>query len=312
MEIKQLPENYASLRGELIYVLSDTAPRTFEATVIDADSDEPLGAKRFVDTPEARFDAAPYLRRRLSFLPATGPTGFLPAGGRTVQAVIEVGGVRSPLRTFVPAPEAIVPSRHLTTWEGTRTLAADECDELTFCTAAPCVLRLTAFTDGTPRLTVYSAPKAGYAVFRLRAADFAGAGRLRIEVPEVAQFDYTLDGPAGCRIAWRSSQGSIEHYTFPVVKEATDEVHQEGTVARDGYRPALVRSTRTLTLLSAYEPLRVRRALAEIVCSPSVWHVENGVYLPVEAVAAASGFRRRGSLENLELQIRHHPRTLVP
>ena len=53
------------------------------------------------------------------------------------------------------------------------------------------------------------------------------------------------------------------------------------------------------------EPERVRRMLEGITASQAVWHVEAGVYVPVEVLAEESGFRERGTLRSMELVIRH-------
>ncbi len=89
---EQVPENFASMHGELIYAVKCDRVCTFDAEVIDADSDDVLGVKRFVETDRGRFDAAPFLRRHLFFLPRIGPTGFQTPAGRTVPVRIAVDG----------------------------------------------------------------------------------------------------------------------------------------------------------------------------------------------------------------------------
>ncbi len=90
---------------------------------------------------------------------------------------------------------------------------------------------------------------------QLVSQDVEGVERLR----DCVTFDYQIiDTPhSAVRIAWVSHKGSIEHYTFPVVKQKSiSESH-----------------ITTMTLCSAYETNRVRETLSQIVKSPRLWVV---------------------------------------
>ncbi|MEG2613191.1 MAG: hypothetical protein RR971_06855, partial [Alistipes sp.] len=240
-------------------------------------------------------------------------TGFVSAAGRTVVSTIQIDSVRSPLRTFVPATHDVVPPALLTTLCGSRIIARGECDELTLCTAIPCVARVTAYKGALADTTVYTAPHAGFVLFRLDTTTFPGATVIRVQIDEVGSISYYLtEQTAGCRLAWRSSAGSVEHYTFPVEKEANDEVKKVCILTRQGYRAVAVSSERLTTLISAYEPQRVLASLEEILSSPAVWRVDNGIYTPVDVVNDHSGVHRHGTLRNLEVQLRSQPKTLLP
>lgn len=137
MLFTRIPQQYAPLGGELRYAVSQETAGNIDIRIVDAaagsaagigaavspggadragtrgpvgDGSALLGAKRFAAVAEAAFDAAPYLRRRLHFTPATGRTGFYPAEGRTVTAVVEVAGTDgeaaaaiAPAARFCPA-----------------------------------------------------------------------------------------------------------------------------------------------------------------------------------------------------------------
>ena len=300
---EQVPENFASMHGELIYAVKCDRVCTFDAEVIDADSDDVLGVKRFVETDRGRFDAAPFLRRHLFFLPRIGPTGFQTPAGRTVPVRIAVDGAVSPVRLFVPGPEPAVPSL-VSPLRGLRRIGRTECDELTFRTEGVCEAKLTIQTEKHFYERVYTAPTPGYAVFRLNAADFPDARSIVVSAKGLPPVNYRIEQTAGCRIAWRSAEGSIERYTFPAVREER-RVRREGVRTDDGYRIVRIRAARVIALRSAYEPERVRRMLEGITASQAVWHVEAGVYVPVEVLAEESGFRERGTLRSMELVIRH-------
>ena len=103
MQFTQIPQQYAPLGGELRYAVEQEAAGNIDIHIVDAAADGTgvnripesgpdadgaavsagdgtalLGAKRFAATAAAAFDIAPYLRRRVRFVPATGGTGFRP------------------------------------------------------------------------------------------------------------------------------------------------------------------------------------------------------------------------------------------
>lgn len=313
MEIKQIPPNYASLRSPLIYTFSDAAARTFDVQIIDVGSDEVVGVKRLTGITQGSVDVAPFLRRNLFFFPKTGPTGFVSAGGRTILGTIKIDNTRAQTRTFVSASEAVVPPALLTTSPPLRMIGRGECEELTLCTSTPCVVRVTAYKGVESNQTVHTADYAGFALFRLNTADFPNADVIRLDIDDIGQIYYHFTGlSTGRRLAWRSSVGSVEHYTFPIEKEEVEKVEKEEMLTRQGPRPMTIRSERRTTLLSAYEPEKMLKGLSEILTSPAVWSVENGIYIPVIVDSAASGFRRHGTLRNMEVQIRHQPKTQLP
>lgn len=306
MQFTQTPSDYAPLCGPLVYAFSDTAPRTFDLTVVDLNLDASVGAKRFCDVSSGTFDAAPYLRRRVSFRPEPGPTGFVVPWDRTVPAVVETDGIRTPARNFLPRATAAAAPALLTTVPWQRLVVRGACEEFTLLTDTPVSATVEAFRGGETTATSYTAPRAGLVLFRLDTADFPDADILTVQFDRFSRVVCEITAPfeEGCRLAWRSSAGSLEHYTFPVVKEERVETQRTRLHTEPDCAAGVVRSWRLLTLLSAYEPAQMLAALAGILSSPQVWLVAEGRYTPVEVLTDGAGIRRHGTLRNLELQIR--------
>ena len=99
MTFTQIPPEYAPLGGELRYTVTTPETATLDLRIADAGNGTLIGAKRFAGVTSASFDAAPYLRRAVAFVPTTGSTGFHMADGRSVAAYIEVS--RAGAVTFV-------------------------------------------------------------------------------------------------------------------------------------------------------------------------------------------------------------------
>lgn len=89
MTFTQIPPEYAPLGGELRYTVTTPETATLDLRIADAGNGTLIGAKRFAGVTSASFDAAPYLRRAVAFVPTTGSTGFHMADGRSVAAYIE-------------------------------------------------------------------------------------------------------------------------------------------------------------------------------------------------------------------------------
>ena len=173
MQFTRIPQQYSPLGGELRYAVSQEAAGNIDIRIVDAaagaadgigaavssggansagkggpagDGSALLGAKRFAAVVEAAFDAAPYLRRRLHFTPATGRTGFYPAEGRTVTVVVEA------VKTDGETAPAVAPARMFLPGE------------------AP-------GTPGLQNLDAACAPDSGGGVRRTDAADWRGLHR---------------------------------------------------------------------------------------------------------------------------------------
>ena len=214
MLFTRIPQQYAPLGGELRYAVSQETAGNIDIRIVDAaagsaagigaavspggadragtrgpvgDGSALLGAKRFAAVAEAAFDAAPYLRRRLHFTPATGRTGFYPAEGRTVTAVVEVAGTEgeaaaaiAPARTILPGDAPGTPGLR-TSMPLVRLIPEDACDELTLLTDGPCIVTVTAEAGDTATAESYRASEAGLHLFRLDLREFTGAERLPVD-----------------------------------------------------------------------------------------------------------------------------------
>lgn len=159
MQFTQIPQQYAPLGGELRYAVSREEAGNIDIRIAGAADAALLGAKRFAAVTEAAFDAAPYLRRQLRFVPATGKTGFYSAGGRTVSVVVEAsetdGGTiaaTSPARTFLPGVEAPAGPCLRTSMPLNRLIPEGACDELTLLTSGACAVTVTAEAERIVRL----------------------------------------------------------------------------------------------------------------------------------------------------------------
>lgn len=364
MQFTTIPNQFAPLGGALRYAVGHDAQAAITLRIADAADGRLLGAKRFNAVREAAFDAAPYVRSALRFIPSAGPTGVYPAAGRTVTVVVEAAAEEiagplsaavpetaaapettasaddgakplsaeplttlsdrraaplspasavAPARTFLPSAEAVAAPALLTAFPDVRILPDGASDELTLLTAAAQNVTVIARSGDTTAAASYSVPGPGLHLFRLDARDFPGAETLTVDAGACGTVTYTLVSPTdeGVRLAWRSSAGSVEHYTFPVEAAATVETEKNRAYGPDGHVGAGTHERRR-TLRSAFEVRGVLEALAELTSTPEVWLVTAEDYEPVDVVSERAVVHRHGTLNCLEIEIRPRRKTPLP
>ena len=260
MTFTQIPPEYAPLSGELRYTVTTQETATLDLRIADAGNGTLIGAKRFAGVTSASFDAAPYLRRTVAFVPTTGSTGFRMADGRTVTVTV-------------------------TAQSGTTTTAES-----------------------------YRTATGGLHVFRLDTRDFPEAETLTVDAGACGSVAYTvISAPTGARrLAWRSSAGGIEHYTFPVEKSESVETIRQRAYGAEGHLVARTRAERRTVLVSAYEPRATLEGLSEVLSSPDVWLAEDDGYTAVDVVTEKSVLHRHGAVTCLEIEIRPKRKTGMP
>ena len=296
------------------YRLESDRARTFDIRLTDLQTGELLGTKRFAEVAEAAFDASPIVRHRLHFKPLKSRTsGFMVPEDRRCRVAATAVAADDPDRPVVSAEtlfhagsaESPVPS-FATTMPRQRLIAPGEWDELTLLSDEMPQITVTAAGPAGETRRVYNVVNFHVNLFRLHADDFPDAERITVEARAGGKIEYAvLPAPTGARrIAWRSSAGSIEHYTFPTEAEATLAVSKSRAVGPEGLATVAVAAERRLRLRSAYETRETLEALAEIVASPQVWIATDEGYRPVDVLTETATIHRHGVLSLLEIEIR--------
>lgn len=255
---------------------------------------------------------APYLRRRLHFTPATGGPDFTPPKDGPSRPSSRLPGrmgkrPRRSLRRarFCPATPPERPAWR-TSMPLVRLIPEDACDELTLLTDGPCIVTVTAEAGDTATAESYRASEAGLHLFRLDMRDFPGAERVTVDAGTCGTVVYSVT-PAvqgQVRLAWRSSAGSVEHYTFPIVRTTTVRTERREAEGPQGRVVAAAETDREIVLVSAYETRSMLEPLAELTATAAAWIVTEKCYIPVDIATEEAVVQRRGTLSCLEIAIR--------
>ena len=324
MNFTQIPPLYAPLGAEAVYVVEDSAADDLDIRISDTSGLTLYGTLRFAATSAARFDIAPFLRRALHFELVVRGTGFHPATGRSVEAMVAAGRVGTlpdgamatvPGRPFLAGKECATAPALLTTFSLQRLIPEGASDELTLLApdSGPVKATVTARSADSLSAQSYTSKSGGPVLFVLDTRDFPGAGTLSVGIEGIGTVEYAVVPAAeqAVRLAWRSSAGSVEQYSFPVVRTASVQVEKLRAEAPEGTVPLLVGREVRRTLVSAYETEEVLMALAEVIESPEVWVVGAKACTPIDVLTDEAAIRRPGSLCCFEIEIRDRQNTIM-
>lgn len=317
------PNNFQSFYAELKYHFSTEQEGDITLYVTDSTGDLTYGVKRFYSTSTAEINVAPILRGYAIPPYSISQSGFVDTAGALNVCVSdqvpgsEVSAIQSEQRIFTLSKSDESERGVLTTLPTQcRAISLGEGEILSFRVdpnyAVSVVERQYLF--GSEELFAsrsYECDEelSGLARFAFvaeriesdEASDEASElsdtplDRIILEVSQagevIAEVEYcVIDEPLeSLRVAWVSSRGGIEHYTFPVVV----------TTSVDSY------CERSVTLRSAFESYDIRKALVEIVESPKVWVIEEGEAYEAELGSSSMELSPRAELAAVELMVKY-------
>ncbi|HIY69066.1 MAG TPA: hypothetical protein H9828_06590 [Candidatus Alistipes intestinigallinarum] len=313
MQFTQIPQPYAPLGQAIRYAVEQETAGNLDVRIVDEASETLVGAKRFAETTSAAFDIAPMLRRTLQFTPTTGGTGFQPAGERSITVrvdALETGSeavaATAPARTFLPGDEVPAAPCIRTTMPLERLIPEGAADELTLWSDEACAVTVSGQSADSVTAESYHSEGVGIQIFRLDTRDFPACETLTVDAGACGVVRYTVipASQEAVRMAWRTHCGSIEHYSFPVVRSTTLRIAKQRAESADGILVTAAETDRETELVSAYETPEVLEALAEIIAAPQVWSIDGEACTPVDVVTQEAVVQQRGVLRALELVVR--------
>lgn len=291
MHFETLPSSYSPIGQPMWCTITEITDPVVEVQM-HLTSHGVVGIKRFVNQGAVTFDVAPYLARRAKFKIPLGASAVELAGDRqlmlTLVAVGASGKITSPTIIYRPARCVEQPTALLTTLPTERLLATDEMDELTFLSGPPQPLSVVVtHRDGTITTSSYIVPGTGLFRFRLRASDFPDADQIVVDGSPTATVRYTLTPPldGGCRVAWHSSRGSLEQYTFPLMKRRIFTARKERIEGNEERKVVRCEGRECFVLQSALEGEEMMQGLKELLTAEQVWMLRDGVYEPMDVVS---------------------------
>lgn len=294
MRIEKLSNDFTPRHKGLLFGIDTEryTPSDILVEVMDMATNEVVATQQLRSIISAEVNIAPYVK----LLAESSPSLSLHTAFReipTASYAIRVGELLSePVRVSVNRTSLYSPSL-ITTSSRNRHIAYGEKDELLIAAIPQGVLTANILSDRGETLTLEATAAMGIAALVLSTEDFsAETNSLDVELLyNGVAFDklhYTLLAPrrGAVRLAWISSKGSVEYYTFPVVAKRELKSEKKSIDSYSGRQVVRSVSESILSLFSRYEPRITIEALAEIVASPKVWIVGKEEYQAVEVLSA--------------------------
>ena len=285
MKFTLLPEAYSSFREPLLYAFTteDATPRDVEIKIIDCADNKVIGLKRLYGVTSGEVDIAPYLR---SVTRPSLPTTIEGCGeidtATNIRVRVEADGVISEPRKFIAAKiDRKALFTLLTSQQLHRTMERDEFDAISYFSWPDIVVSLDVeFIGNGSELITITPPSGGQRAVAVTARGREGVDAMRVTMlvdgmpMGVIEYELKPNLLGARRVAWLNTQLSPELYTFPLRKGVLVESTRRHMESVWGREAASVEAHNELKLLSAYEPERQLRAIAEVLYSPRVWLIE--------------------------------------
>lgn len=313
MKFTSQPENLSPVDAGLIYSFDAETerPRDVEVSVIEYDSDETVGRQMLCGVTSGSFDIAPYVRRFIDPRP-TAERGTMLTEAPCRQFVVEIDGVRSDVLTLSDNRVGVVADSWLSTMTEHRRIGYGERDEIRlFCRQGE-ELETTVVADNGMTMNSQAEFDSGAAVLRIDTCDFPEESRT-LEVRIVSRGRYfrciyysiVRRCPDSLRLAWISSVGTVERYTFPIVRSIVRNTVRRTAADADGFRRTVgSESEQCMRVVSDYERRGIVAALAEIADSPRVWIDGALVCSEVEVLTTASTLYEYGRPCCIDIDLR--------
>ncbi len=304
------PSHYSPVTKPVCFEVECGKSQDFEVDIIDDATDTIIGRKSFIATKCCSIDIVPYIYRDFAVEPILSQKCLI-QNSLQRSYHIEIGDCISPsVRLSTNRREVELPTI-VTQMPNHRSMSHDECDQLLLFTdpAVPITVECTASNGESVALELSESQ--GVVDIVVTAAEFGDDVR-QIEVFITAgthRFEpitYSIRNHYGeqRRIAWLSSLGSIERYTFPIIATS------RRTAERCNYR-SVEGTTRTATLswrrverlVSDYECRSLLCSLADIVSGMDAWIVDGEQLVPTAVEDRTMEAHQIGEVGYLQVEI---------
>lgn len=297
MKFTTQPENFTPADAGLVYAFDTESdePRDVQVAIIECDSDEIVGRQMLCGVTEGSFDIAPYVRPFIDPRP-TMKRGTELTDAECRQFAVEIDGVRSRVLTVSDNRIEAIAGEWLSTMPQHRRICYGDRDEIRIFCRSGSMLDVSVVADNGMMMSNRMQPENGAAVLRIDTCDFPDESRT-LEVRIVCDgrparqicYSFARRYPADLRLVWLSSAGTVERYTFPVVRSIMRNTVRTTVAAADGSRRTVgCESEQCIRIVSDYERHGVVEALADIACSPKVWIDGGRTLIDVEVLTTAS------------------------
>ncbi len=291
MRFTSIPKDFTPIANGVCFTFEADDEGDFEVQIIDDDTSEIVGVQRLYGVMGGTIDIAHHICSNTPLRPTIHNCSSLsPAVTRRYR--IDIGNNSSPSVTLSDNRHQPSLPSIATTMGHQRRIGHSYSDTLRIFCPFGSTICASITADTSERIDLELCSDTGAADLVVSPLDFEGKIKslevaVTIDGSPLPTTTYTIDPffPDETRLAWLSSLGSLEHYTFNFMDRRWLQLDKR--VVRNAKSEAT--TTRTSvecrqTLLSSLEPQAKMEALAEIIASPHVWADDGNSYRSVEVI----------------------------
>lgn len=286
------------------------SPQDVELEVVDATTDTTLARQLLREVTTAELNIAPYTREFTDHKPSQVRHSSFKEAPSSLYAIRSEESLSEPLRITVNRRVQSTPTL-VTSMPHNRTISLGERDELLLLACPDDHIEAIITGDTGEEITLGYTTSTGATILSISTEDFASnIGTLDVEIvcngEKFATLHYRMvrSGRKAMRVAWISSEGSIERYTFPVTAQRQQKSEKRTVAMAEGQRVVSTTTEQTEVLLSRYEPRLTIEALAEIISATKVWVERYDNCHEVEVLTSVVDHNLMGEPDSLRLTIR--------
>lgn len=304
------PSNYSPITKPVCFVVECGEEATFEVDIIDDATDRVIGRKQYIATKSASIDIVPYIYRDFAVEPTLSSTSLI-QNGLQRSYHIEIGDIVSDSVLLSTNRREVALPTLLTQMSHHRTLGRDECDQLLLFVEQGTPINVECVASTGESIVLDMASSQGVVDIVVAAADFSEDVRsvelfITAGSTSFEPLTYTLAKHYGeqRRIAWSSSLGTIEQYTFPIIASSYRQAERCTYRSIEGNsRTATLSWRRVERLVSDYESRTTLCALADIVSGNDAWIVGTEQLQPTMVEDRTLEAHQMGEVGYLQVEI---------
>ncbi len=293
-----IPENFSTSYGELIYKFQNSTSTDLKFTVKLINSDEIIGVKKLYNTEAASINVAPLVRNILTPKPQRMTTTFSIPDHTSLGVSVTCNTTAAEVRYFTAAKERPSQNSIMTTLPLRREIKIGDQESILIHAAEGVTVGARIVISRFENSVIYreleqAMGESGVMLLNLNTSGLSDVSAIDVDIfvggSLLERVTYTVSpqNRYAYRLAWVSSAGSIEHFTFPRVMQ----------------RKVLSSGKFEVTLVSDYESQQTIDALSELLTSVGVWRVDDDEYTPVEVATSELVVYRDGKLSLVELKV---------
>ena len=292
---KQQPRDFTPLERGVVFTVGSTEECDITVEVVDCRTDSVVATKIIRGVESADIDIAPYVANIARPQPSLDPECSLESVPVAAYYIVASSGVwREPSdRVYLSFNRREVECNTVySVVPNNRTIGYGESDDICFVAQPDATLYVWINSDSGECRYLDLEKTTGINQLHIATAEFSAASReLTVEIYgdsgllQQLHYDVVPYSKGSLRVAWVSTNGMVEWYTFSTTLKKSIVAEREVLFTNPNVgQSVLSRSSRCITVRSHALSDEMAELLSTIVASPMVWLEIEGALVPAEVL----------------------------